>query len=487
MANRATNRLIGALARRLGMGAAQAGGRTAEQTGGQAATNARGGVITGAGAASGAAVGYAQAEPGTYALYDQISAHPTIALAMRMVLGPVLTNTWAFAARPGTDVAVLAFVRDALEPILAPAKRDALRAVEYGWAPFEKIWAARQGRLVIDRLKPLAPAATQVLADAHGNVRGVRNTAQAVVGGNSGWTTSAAVSAAGDDGLLSRPVDLIGQKFWIYTHDGRWGDPFGRSRHENVREAWDQARQISQRLAQYVRKVSGIVVQLHYPEGTSRNAQGAERSNDVIAQEILEAVSAGRSVRFPNLFAAADDPRTAAELAGKAQWVLSSLDVGGIDLAGGLTTVLAYYDRLLFRGWLRPERVGLEAEHGTRADAQQHSDSSICDSELIDRELATAFNNGIVDDLLVQNFGPAARGAVRIEPNPISEDRTRVALQVLLTALNHPSSAGAINKFVQYRELLEDLDIPVNKPTAATGSFEEVEAETDGAQVAAES
>jgi hypothetical protein len=470
------------------MGAAQAVGQTAEKTGGQAAINSRGGVMaamTDAGSASGAAIGYSPAESGTYELYDQISAHPTIALAMRMVLGPVLTNTWAFAARPGTDDAVLAFVRDALEPVLSTAKRDSLRAVEYGWAPFEKIWAARQGRLVIDRLKPLAPATTQVLADAHGNVRGLRNSARAVAGGNPGWTAAAMGPAIGENGALSQPVDLVGQKFWIYTHDSRYGDPFGRSRHENVREAWDQARQISQRLAQYVRKVSGIVVQLHYPEGTSRNAQGAERNNDVIAQEILEAVSAGRSVRFPNLFAAADDPRTAAELAGKAQWVLSSLDVGGIDLAGGLTNVLAYYDRLLFRGWLRPERVGLEAQHGTLADAQQHSDSSICDSELIDRELAAAFNVGVVDDLLTQNFGPAARGAVRIEPNPISEDRTRVALQVLISALNHPDSAAAINKFVRYRELLEDLDIPVTEPTAAVDSFDQVEAATGGATEAA--
>lgn len=462
-----TTSLIGALARRLGLDTTD----SAEETGAQAPVNPRGGVVFGAipsaaangasasnaAAASGVALGFAPADPGTYELYDLISAHPTIALAMRMVLGPVLTNTWAYATRPGTDEAVSAFVRDAVDPIVTGAKRDALRAVEYGWAPFEKVWRARQGRLVIARLKPLAPAATQVLADANGNVRGLRNTSRSVIG----------AAGAGWDGAAPGSVDLVGQKFWVFTHDGRYGDPFGRSRHENVREAWDQARQIASRLAQYVRKVSGIVVQLHYPEGTSRNAQGAERSNDVIAQEILEAVSAGRSVRFPNLFAAADDPRTAAELAGKAQWVLSSLDVGGIDLAGGLTNVLAYYDRLLFRGWLRPERVGLEAQHGARSDAQQHSDSSICDSELIDRELAGAFNAGVIDDLLEQNFGPAARGAVRVEPNPISEDRTRVALQVLITALNHPTSATAINKFVRYRDLLEDLDIPVIEETVA--------------------
>jgi hypothetical protein len=454
--------LIGALARRLGIArpaqtiASPGGGEaTGLQESGAALAIGALPAATDGGSASGVALGFTAAEPGTYELYDLISAHPTVAVVMRIVLGPVLTNTWAYATRPGTDDAVTALVRDTLDPLLADVKRDALRAVEYGWAPFEKIWRAKQGRLVIERLKALAPIATQVLADSHGNIRGLRNVSRTAGGGLSGPTNAS--------------VDLLGNKYWVHTHDQRFGDPFGRSRHENIREAWDQARQIARRLAQYVRKVSGIVVQLHYPEGTSRNAQGAERSNDVIAQEILEAVSTGRSVRFPNLFAAADDPRLAAELAGKAQWVLSSLDVGGGELAGGLTNVLTYYDRLLFRGWLRPERVGLEAQHGTRSDAQQHSDSSICDSELIDAELAASFNRGVIDELLEQNFGPAARGAVRVEPNPISEDRTRVALQVLLTGLNHPKSATDINKWVRYRDLLEDLDIPVVEETTALG------------------
>ena len=123
--------------------------------------------------------------------------------------------------------------------------------------------------------------------------------------------------------------------------------------------------QTSQRLAQYHKKIAGVIVQLHYPEGTSLDAAGVERSNDAIAQQILEAVSMGKSVRFPNLFASVDDPKTAGELAGKSQWVLSQFDPGGTDYSPGLLNALAYYDKLLFRGWLRPERVGLEALHGT--------------------------------------------------------------------------------------------------------------------------
>src|ERR1019366_10568860 len=134
----------------------------------------------------------------------------------------------------------------------------------------------------------------------------------------------------------------------------------------------------------------------------------------------------GKSVRFPNRFASIDDPTTAADLAGKSQWVLSQFDPGGTDYSPGLVATLGYYDKLLFRGWLRPERVGLEASHGTRADAETHSESSVLDSEIVDRDFAGQFNRGVVDDVLTLNFGPQARGAVWVEPSPISDKKTEM-------------------------------------------------------------
>jgi hypothetical protein len=224
--------------------------------------------------------------------------------------------------------------------------------------------------------------------------------------------------------------------------------------------------QTAERLAQYHKKVAGVIAQLHYPEGTSRDASGVERSNDVIAQQILEAVSMGRSVRLPNLFASIDDPKTAADLAGKSQWVLSQFELGGTDHSAGLLAALTYYDKLLFRGWLRPERVGLEAQHGTRADAMEHSQTAIADSELVDRDFAAAFNAGVVDDVLTLNFGRAAKGAVWVDPSPISDMRTETVRTALLALLNHPDMAREVTKRVDVGGMLADLDLPVTQKNA---------------------
>src|SRR5208283_2739691 len=99
------------------------------------------------------------------------------------------------------------------------------------------------------------------------------------------------------------------------------------------------------------------------------------------------AVAAGRSVMFPNGFASGLNLLSSYELAGKSPWQLSTIETTGADHAPGMKLVLEYYDALIFRGWLRPERSGLESHHGTRADAQTHTDTAMLDSELIDRDI----------------------------------------------------------------------------------------------------
>jgi len=382
--------------------------------------------------------GFAPPDAGTFATYRRISAHPTIALVMKMVTAPVVANTWGWSKKPDAPQAWLDFVRNMLEPLRAKALTDGLRALSMGFAAFEKVWVLVEGRMVLDKLKPLLPEITQILVDRRGNFRGFRNQ-----------------SPNGD------PHDVLGNKAFLYTYDGECGNYYGRSRHENVRVAWSHAMQTAERMAQYQKKIAGVIAQLHYPEGTSRDAAGAERSNDWIAQQILEAVSMGRSVRFPNLFASIEDPATAADLAGKSQWVLSQFDLGGTDYSPGLLNSLAYYDKLLFRGWLRPERVGLDTQHGSRADAQQHSESSIVDSELLDQDFAAAFNAGVIDDVLTLNFGPIAKGAVWVEPAPISDTHLNTVQAVLAAMLHNAQTAPGVAGQIDVPAVLDDLNVPV--------------------------
>ena len=109
------------------------------------------------------------------------------------------------------------------------------------------------------------------------------------------------------------------------------------------------------RSAQYLQKISGIIPQLHYPEGSSNDRNGAVRPNEWLAREILNQVAKGKGVMFPNAFASMSnkDLLAALKTAGLSSWQLSTLDIGGADYAPGMKAILQWYEAVMFQGWLR--------------------------------------------------------------------------------------------------------------------------------------
>ena len=397
--------------------------------------------------------GFGAMQSGTYDIYRKISGHPTVAEVMAIVKAPIMVNTWTWHKRPDAPEFWRTFIEQNIDPLRTAVLKDALRALEFGCWKFEKVYAEQSGQLVLCKLKSLAvdPQFTRICVDpSTGDFLGLEQT--------------------GGDG---NPIWLPTNKCFLYTYDGEPGQYHGRSRHENIRKDYFRYEEVAQRLAQYLRKVAGIIVQLHYSDGTSKTASGADFPNDWIAQQILDAVSEGRSIRFQNLFstiASSGDLRPAdmeiaAHLAGESQWKLSAIDVGsGADHAHGLLDALAYYDKLLFRGWQRSERVGLEAQtSASRADSRTHSDTGLIDSQLIEADFVQTFCRQVVDDLLVLNFGQNARGAVWPEPNTIAGDMTNQAQALVAEGLRNPAVFQALAAKIDWDALLSSAGVPAEK------------------------
>jgi hypothetical protein len=316
-----------------------------------------------------------------------------------------------------------------MESIRTPFLVEALRALEFGWRPFEKIFDVRGGRVVLSRLKPLLPDFTFVQVDRHGNFAG----------------------------LTQLDVELPPEKAFIYTHDGEAGNLYGRSRHENARQAWHCWHQVDDRTAQLAAKVSAIIPMVHYPLGQSRDASGQLRDNGDLADVILNGLGSGRGVKLPNLFASSEDPRLSGDLAGKSSWMVSFLEAASAaQNLTGLTDRQRYYDALMFRGWLRPERTGLESRHGSRADANRHSDTALTDSELLHADICAQLNRNVVDELLAMNYGREAVGSVYIVPAPLQETKRAVFQKLLEAMWRNPST---LNEFLQKADVDAVLDV----------------------------
>ena len=414
-----------------------------------------------AGIGLGQVPGFLPPQSGTYGVYRRMSGHPTLALAKSIVTAPILAGSWSFEARrpdgkrprrnpPGDGVRSdpidrlledrCRFIQRQIEPMRTAFLVEALRALEFGWRPFEKVWEVNNGQVILTRLKPLLPDFTYLQVDAHGNFAGI----------------------------VQMEVRLPVDKAFIYTYDGEAGNLYGRSRHENARQAWSCWQQVDDRTAQLATKVSAIIPLVHYPIGQSRDANGQQRDNGDLADVILNGLGSGRGVKLPNLFASTEDPRLSAELAGKSSWMVSFLEAANAaHNLTGLTERQRYYDALMFRAWLRPERVGLESKHGSRADASKHTETGLTDSELLHADICDQLNRGVVDEILTYNFGVDSAGSVYVSPSPLQETK-RALLQKLLEAVW--GNTSTLKQFLAQTDMdavFDVLEIPRgNQPVA---------------------
>jgi hypothetical protein len=392
--------------------------------------------------------------PGTYAVYRRMSSHPTLALARSVVTAPILAGSWSYEIRrpdgrkarrrPTGDGVVTdpldrelsdraQFIQHQLDRLRTPFLVEAMRALEFGWRPFEKVWALRDNCVILCQLKPLLPDFTFLLIDDHGHYAG----------------------------LEQLDVRLGPDKSFIYTHDGEAGNLYGRSRHETARSVWSAWNQLDERTAQLTTKVAAIIPMVHYPMGQGRDATGQTRDNGELADVILHGLGSGRGVKLPNLFASADDPRLSADLAGKSSWVISFLEAThAASTVQGLTDRQRYYDVLMFRAWLRPERTGLESRYGSRADAHRHTDTAITDGELLHADVCGQLNRGVVDELLTMNFGTAAAGSGVVTPAPRQESKRDVLQKLLEATWKDPTMLGQFLQEADMEAVFEVMEIP---------------------------
>ncbi len=386
--------------------------------------------------------GFSRPPSADYGTYEKVDRDDTVALVRSIVEGPIIAAGQKYA-KSSDDVPDkwLAAAQRAVDPLWHDLVRDCLSsAFTYGNAPFELVWS--DDRTTVVRCKPLRPAMTDYLADDKGVVRGVCNR-----------------TGSGDP-----PVELVGPKAFWWTYKGRFGDPYGTSRHDPIITAWDQKLQLLDRLGALVRKYSGVTAQLHYPEGVSKDIAGVEYPNAYLGKQVLDAVARGEPVMFPNRYAGIieDNPKGDMSLAGKSDWQLSAIDLGTTgDYTKGILDAIAACDRRIVQGYLRPSRMVLEAEHGSRADAQQHTETGTVEAQLVANDICRAVTRGIVDALLVVNFGERARGAVVVESNPIDDDRPRMLMALVTAAIANPALAADVWQRIDRNLVLDEVDIPM--------------------------
>lgn len=365
---------------------------------------------------------YGSLYTGTYATYRFMLRHPRIAHARRQVEAPILSNSWGLQVRKGTPDNVKQFIEDAFPAgVIRRWKRDAFRALDYGWYPFEKVWAAREGRWWVDWLKPLTVDANGIVVTKAGRFAGVRY-------------------KPGDSGILE-PRDCV-----CHTHDGEAGDLYGRPRLENVREtAWREWLDAANQMQLTRLKIAGKLAIIFTPSGTYVDGNGNTKSwrdTAMAAGKAIADVRSNGTVWLPGMKTPDMLSKENIEYAKMSLVTIDVKDFGNHSEAiGGFLKCLQAAEQLMFAGYLRSARTGMESEHGSRADAEEHTNTDTSDIELVESDMADTFNAQVVDDLLEVNFGPDMRGAVYYEPAKLTDENRATDDKIVDAILKNPETA----------------------------------------------
>ncbi len=376
----------------------------------------------------------------SYKTYREMRLDPTIALARRLVIAPVLLSSWGFEQTEEAPPEAREFIEKQLRPLRIQILRSAmLGCIDFGWQSYEKVWELddASGRYVIRKLKPLLHDVTDILVEeSTGRFMGLRQTV--------GWNE-----------IVLEPAECL-----LVSLDVEGTDWYGQATMEVARSAFDKWNNIEAAADRYDRKVAGTHWVIHYPRATSIY-NGVELDNFYIAQQFLAALESSGSITIPrHIETTLDDLNAATPDA----WKIELL----ADTSAATSNFIErqkYLDALKVRAFGLPERAVLEGQFGTKAEAESHADMAISDMEVRHQILCQLVNWHLVNPLLRYNFGEEADNSVYVEPAPIA-DLDRLYLRTLYQSiLTNPSGFDVESAEIDTEALKERLGVPI-KPAA---------------------
>jgi hypothetical protein len=337
---------------------------------------------------------------------------------------PIVASEWGYQSKDDPEDVRLNFVKDQLEPLRFEILSDALRALDYGCAGFEKVWKVGGGDFVLDCLKPLRVDGMQVVADPTGSFAGIET--------------------IGVDGQRKR---LGVHKSWLYTYDGEFGYLYGRSRLENLRAtAWRDWLDAATDLVKISKKASGKLGKLTTPAGSFKAPDGSTVSWDAVALKVGQMLNSDAVLL--HLYHMGTSTPGVLGMQNFDQFVAllkaSAVNLEMVDFGDTGPALLATLERMrrneerMFAGYFQSPRTGMATQGGTKADAGEHRDSSIVNSENVATSIARSFNRQVVDDILVLKFGEAARGTVWVNPGKLTDANVATDNKILDAVLLDP-------------------------------------------------
>lgn len=377
--------------------------------------------------------------PATFETYRRMRRDPTISLALTIGMAPILAAEWTIEAKDDAPEGAEDLINDCLveqrEPFLDAALRGCF---SFGWQPFEKIFEAEEGQIILKKLKPLLQDITEIIV-----------------------TKDTGAFAGFKQQGRQEPLPLANSLLLNYRVEGT--DWYGQGLLEDARAVWNEWVEANAGAARYDKRIAGANILLHYPEGQATDEGGTVQNNDVLAKRILQAFQSSGAVAIPTnvMKFLADYNKTGKPVY---EWELEILG-DSTSRQPGFIERLAYLDKLKVRAMLLPERSILEGQYGTKAEAAEHINLAFTNAELIHRHLTRLLNWHAVDQLLALNWGEQARGTVKLVAMPIVDTKLTMLKEIYQAILANPMGYLDEKATLDTAGIKDALGIPTQEET----------------------
>ena len=381
---------------------------------------------------------------------EKMERHPIVYMCQRMVAAPIST---AALSIDGPDPLVCEVVRANLAPIWSRlldicAEVGAGR----GCSPWEIVWARRESEVTytegeveksvlrsgwaIAKLKDLNPYADiqSIAVDGDGNFSGLNLASH-----------------------LSNYASLPSEKTFLFTHQKRFGDLWGRPRLTRIYDMWYRWNLISDFYLQYLERRGTPPPVIKHPAGEDTSGN----DNSVTAGTIGTALMGGDAyVTLPQEKMGADGKFDSG-------WGVDFLDDG--QRGDMFKSALEAFNKLIARGYLVPDKLMTqEGGGGSYAMSHTHADAFLQNSDSLLGEIIHAVNMQLVPLIVRFNF-PEGTKMPLIKSVGLRDDVRDATFEIVQELIKADTS------IVDIARLIEDAGFTPSK--AASGIERQPEGE----------
>ena len=268
-------------------------------------------------------------------------------------------------------------------------------------------------------------------------------------------------------GVRQGVVTLDEDECALVSFDVEGTDWYGRAPMRNLRIPYEQKLKIETRAEEYDGRVAAAHWVVYYPPGTTptawdeNNNETAWEDNRAIAEKVLQLLLASGSAVLPaEVKTTLEEMNTNVD--GTSMWKVELLAAARTGGTAPYDSRLKYKDVEFARGLGFLERAVFEGQFGTKAEAGEHGESSLVNSEDRATTIAKALTKQVIDNLVETNHGEEWVGKIRVKANPISDKQMTLLLDIYDKLISNQEITLAEYDALDMPQFREVIGLPVD-------------------------